>query len=75
MNNALQARLLSSAAVSETAYAAHQYSLARRVARLDRRAESVPKIGGGVPRRLLCPSEEASAKDGWLNPGLLSAWN
>ena len=33
---------------------------------LDREAESVPKIGGGVPRRLLCPSDEASAQDGCL---------
>ena len=34
---------------------------------LDRRAESVPKIGGDVPRGLLYPPEEASAEDGWLN--------
>ena len=39
-----------------------------------REAESVPKIGGGVPRRLLCPSDEASAKDDWLNSASSAPW-
>ena len=40
------------------------YSLARRAA--SPRAELVAILGGGVPQRLLCPSEQASAQDGCL---------
>ena len=32
---------------------------------LDSEAELIAIFGGGVPRRLPCRSEEASAEDGW----------